>query len=110
MNDLDDELRGILRRGDPPDGFAQRVLLEVAAKREGRPRRSMSWVLGCVAASLILSVGIPFSAFEYRRERERRVVAGLAAKQQLLLAMRVASRKLNSAQRKVYEISLGENR
>lgn len=110
MNDLDDQLSQILERVDPPHGFAQRVLLQVAAKRAGRSRRSISWTLSWVAASLILSAGIPFSAFEYRQQRERRAVEGRTAKQQLLVAMRVASRKLNSAQRKVYESSAGENR
>jgi hypothetical protein len=110
MNDLDNELRRVLRRKQPPNGFTERVLLQVAANRNRQTAQLSSWSLGWVAACLILSVGIPFSALEYRRTRERRV-EGQMAKQQLILAVHVAGRKLNSAQRKVYEISLGgENR
>ena len=88
MNELEDELRSVLRRENPPAGFAARVL----ARAGSHWRR---WAAAGIAAGLLLSVG----SFEYRQYEGRK------AKDQLLLAIGIAGSKLNIAQKKVFDLS-----
>ena len=61
---MDNELRNALRREEPPEGFAERVLAKVPARRPGRSR--FSYV--AVAATLILA--LLFGDMEWRREQQ----------------------------------------
>ena len=94
----DARLRNALAPVDPPDGFAQRVRARVA--REGRvvavaaPRRLPRWV--AIAAMLGAVIAGPLTYREYQMRRE-----ALAARAQVVLALQIASRELNSAHRKV---------
>jgi uncharacterized protein HemX len=88
---LEDELRSALRRQEPSPDFAERVLARVAAapvRRASRPW--VPWV-AAIAAALLLAAG----GFEYRQYQGER------AKDQVLLAVRIAGGKLNKAQKKV---------
>jgi len=91
MASLDDELRSALRRREPSPDFAARVMARVSAAPV-RPARQpwVRWV-AAMAAALLLTVG----GLEYREYQGER------AKDQVLLAMRIAGSKLNKAQRKV---------
>jgi hypothetical protein len=51
---------------------------------------------------------VPFAALEYRHERQVRA-QGEMAKQQLMLAMRIAGAELHHAQQQVQRISRMEN-
>ena len=92
MSDFEQELRSALRLEEPPSGFAARVMARTAAKPA--PRRS-GWLAAAIAACLLLSMG----GFEYRQYRGRK------AKQELLLALEIASGKLNIAQKKINDLS-----
>jgi uncharacterized protein HemX len=90
MTDFEDELRSALRREEPPSGFAARVMTRTGAQA---PRRK-GWLAAAIAACLLLSMG----GFEYRQYQGRK------AKQELLLALEIASGKLNMAQKKVNDL------
>jgi hypothetical protein len=107
MSRLDDALREALRREDPGPDFAREVLARAAA---ARPKQSwwralasgfrpplVRWATAGVLACALLATGL-----EYRRERHQRA-EGEAAKQQLVLALRIAGVKLHVAQEKVFE-------
>jgi hypothetical protein len=111
MSRLDDALRELLKREDPGPEFTERVLARAAAE----PRTERSWwrrlaagfrppklrwaMAGALACVLVVASGV-------RYEREQRLKAeGEAAKQQLLLALRIAGSKLQVAQAKVIERS-----
>ena len=94
MSSLDDELRSALRRREPLPDFTERVLARVAAAPVGRaPRVSLAGVrwVAAMAATLLLAAG----GLEYRHYQGER------AKDQVLLAVRIAGSKLNKAQKKV---------
>jgi hypothetical protein len=112
MSQLEDELKSALGRKEPAGDFAQRVLLRIAqpARRSWfdelsvllRPPR-LQWV----AASVVILV-VPFAALEYRQQRQVRV-RGEVAKQQLILAMRIAGTELHHAQATVQRMNRMEN-
>jgi hypothetical protein len=112
MSHLEDQLKSALGRKEPAEDFTQRVLLGIArpAPRSWldelvillRPPR-LQWV----AASFVILV-VPFAALEYRRERQVRA-QGEMAKQQLMLAMKIAGAELHHAQQQVQRISRMEN-
>ena len=99
--DLEARLRDILRPVQPSEESSARLLERLAAAarpqdtvRSFHPRRVTAtlWVSAALAASLLLAVGI----FHRAKELQERV-AGLAARQQVLEALRVTNRKLNLA-------------
>lgn len=109
----DDALKSALRRQEAPDGFADRVLARVAVQNQ-RPVRADSWLslftqpivrwaaLAAVAAAMIVGVHV------YNAHREQ--AKGEAAKQRLMLALRVAGSKLQLAKAKVNEMNANENK
>jgi hypothetical protein len=112
MNDrLENHLRRALRREPPPDGFAARV---VAAAEARAARRASRWdwlrpftarrAAVAAACLLLLAAGL---AMEQRRQREIR--AGEAAKEQVMLALRIAGARLHVAQAKVARPAPTEN-
>jgi hypothetical protein len=94
MASLEDELRSALQRREPSPDFTERVLARVSAAPVRRVSRvSQPWApwAAAIAAALLLTVG----GLEYRHYEGER------AKNQVLLAVRIAGRKLNRAQKKV---------
>jgi hypothetical protein len=103
MSRLEDSLREALKREDPGAEFTRRTLERAAAI----PRRESAWrrwfhppawrwaAAGALACSLLV-----FSAVEYQRAQRARV-AGEQAKEQLVLALRIAGTKLHMTQEKV---------
>jgi hypothetical protein len=103
---LEDELKSALRRQEPPPGFTGRVLSAAHAPRTHQPtwkerlalplpRTKLYWATACVLACVLLAA----SGAEYRRRQQ-----GELAKEQVVLAFRIAGEKLSFAQRKTLEI------
>ena len=97
------QLRGALRRQEPPPDFAARV--EARAKQEQRSL-SGSW-FGPVQmrwAVILLLVAVLGGA-HIQRQRERRRVEGEAAKHQVMLALQIAGAKVRLAQAMVQQLN-----
>jgi len=106
----EDALKNALRRREAPGGFADGVLARVAEKSSGPiARHQESWVrlfaqpLVRWAAAAAVCVAVVAGGAYYRQvQRER--AEGKAAKQQLVLALRIAGSKLQLAKSKVQSI------
>jgi len=124
MSRMDDELKSAFRREPAPPGFAGRVLARAAQQdaRERRiePREGFSSVLLRVARGYALrplvrwaAVGtacavLVIGSIHYRSVQRQRA-EGEAAKERLMLALRIAGNKLQLARTKVHEISDNES-
>jgi hypothetical protein len=104
---FEDELRSALRRRDPSPDFTERALARVSAQPVRRGRQPFSrpfsqprarWA-AAIAAALLLAVG----GLEYRHYQGER------AKDQVLLAVRIAGSKLNKAHKKVQMLTHRSN-
>jgi hypothetical protein len=104
MTPFEDELKKALARREPGPGFTTRVLAQVESQAP-EPRQSrwgFSWQLASVATTLlVIFCGLLYS-------HQVRVEQGEAAKQQLLLAMRIAGSELHQAQTRVKRIQTSE--
>ncbi len=89
MGDLESRLHRALRPVDPGGELAQRVMRHVVARK----RRRVAWMSAALAASVTLVI-----AYQWQ-QRER--AAGLAARAQVLEALRVTTDKLDLASRLV---------
>jgi len=110
MTRFEEQLKEALARQDPPEDFNTRVL---AAVEEGRVRSSTgvwrwwagwahSWqVAPALAALLVLSLGVIY-------QEHQRMARGEAAKEKLLIAMRVAGAKLHEARDRVSRVQAME--
>ncbi|MFN0110110.1 MAG: hypothetical protein ACKVZH_14740 [Blastocatellia bacterium] len=131
MNRFEDELKQSLRREEPSSDFTDRLMARIALDKEGlgdgvtgRRREAkadwikklramftlpqMKWAMaGAMAASLVISVvGVNRyrqHQLELRQQAELAEAEGQRAKEQVMFAMRIASAKLNVAQKKVKE-------
>ena len=108
MRDFEQELKRALRRGDPPDGFRERVLARVAAQQQ-QPishrvvsiwhRPMLRWA--AVAAIVLFGAAeLSYRAHEQRLEE----ASGLVAKRQVMLALRITGSKLRVAQKRVKSV------
>lgn len=92
-SDFEQELKAALRRKEPATGFAERVMRQVAAPR---PRGALrGWASLAVAASLFAGV---FGVARYEEYRK-----GQRAKDELMLALRITARTLDTVERKLKE-------
>jgi hypothetical protein len=121
---LEDALKRALVPQDAPDGFADRVLARVAVKNSSQPATSNSWLrlfsqptmrwtaLAAFATAMILGVHIFNAHLEnvHRENAHREQVQGEAAKQRLMLALRVAGSKLHLAKAKVNDLNQNQSR
>lgn len=109
MSEVEDKLRRALRPIDPPPGFAERVMRALPDQRpmatvtpidvvRSTPRASL-WrrvsTPAALAASLVVAVLLGQHVAVQQAEKERR--AGLAARQELMQALRLTSQKLDDA-------------
>ncbi len=128
MSRFDDELRLALRQEEPPPGFTDRVMARVAElQKQEKPREKTDWLrklmeffqppqmnwmkwamTGAMAAILIIAGFGVHRSRENERRRLAEIAEGERAKEQVMLAMRIASAKLNVAQKKIYETASHE--
>jgi hypothetical protein len=100
MDRLEDKLRDVLKRKEPPAGFAERVLARTLETKQNVwtsifASRGLRWgLVGALCLTLVM-VGI-----EYRQAQEERARSE-AAKEQLLLALRIAGDQLQFVWSKV---------
>ena len=116
MNYSDQELKGALRRCEPSGGFTERVLTRIAAEEaaQSAPQREswlrfftqslVRWASVAALGSALIAGGIHY------RNVQRERAEGEAAKQQLMLALRIAGSKLQLAKAKVNEINRNEGK
>ena len=90
MDWLEDELRRALAREDPPVGFAKRVIARSARGPSGARR----WL--AAAAMVVVAVG---AAGAWRQHQ------GYQTKQELMLALRLASAPMHRVPLEVKDIS-----
>jgi hypothetical protein len=130
MSPINDELKNALRRQEPPHGFADRVLARLADEKSehlgpaSRSSVSRSSTFGILikrfstqpflhwATAAALAVVLIAGAIHYRQihrlNAER--AAGKAAKQRLVLALHIASSKLQLAKTKVKQTTATQMR
>lgn len=112
MKDFDQELKQALRRCEPSDGFADRILARLEEQRPQtayRPKvRLPPWPVlkWAVAGVVIISIGIGVGYRVHEQEIEK--ANALAAKQQVMLALRITSSKLRVAKQKVKAVETGQ--
>jgi hypothetical protein len=113
MSDIERNLRKLLRRCEPSAGFADRVLAQLAEERpQTVPMRTSVFHLPifrwAVAAVVLISIGIgmAYRAHERRVEEAR----ALAARQQVMIALRITGSKLRLARQKVRAVEGGERK
>jgi hypothetical protein len=130
MNDMDrnkgieEALKHALRREEAPEGFAERVLARVSERHTGPRQVRDSWLsfftrpiftqpiftqpivrwaaLAAVAIAMIVGVQI----YNVRRERAQ----GEAAKERLMLALRITGSKLQLARARVNDVNANQNK
>ena len=98
---LENDLRNALRRESPPAGFASRVLQRIEHEQHA-PKRNRWW--RAVAASVTLTAllgGWAAHTIHERREGER-------AREQVLLALKIAGEKVRYAQHEVRTIGTND--
>ena len=105
MSRLEQELRNAMRREDPPEGFVERVLTRTAEPEWSTWHgifafRGMRWAM---AGALCLIFAV--AGLEYRQARVEQA-RGEAAKEQLMLALRIAGSKLQIAQSRMQQIGV----
>jgi anti-sigma-K factor RskA len=112
MKPLDDELRSLLKRQEPPEGFTERVLdrLEGAARERDSIRRRallwwrrpvLRWVAVATAACLLAVLGVA----RYQHQQRVRAQAEQASRQ-AVWALTIASTELNTAFEQVQRITV----
>jgi hypothetical protein len=96
--DLENKLRRALRPVDPGVDFTRGVMERVAENQLPRRRRILrfGWPSAVAASLLLLMIGAGVHQWQ-----ESRKAAGLAARQQVIEALRVTSDKLDLAYRLV---------
>lgn len=92
MNPLERQLHEALRRQDPPEGFAERVLQR--AKKAPPLRRRPPFLLMTAASILVLLVPMGLGYHAYERHRRAEIERAQA---QMVLALQVTSQKINLA-------------
>lgn len=101
---LEDDLRRALRRESPAPGFASRVLqrieLDETSRRGTAWRSRQTW--RNVAASLTLTIVL--GSWGAHTIHERRQAEGERAREQVLLALRIAGEKVRYVQHEVRDI------
>jgi hypothetical protein len=110
-NLLEDALGNALRREDAPEGFALKVLARAEQQNSAaHDAERTSWLsifsqpLSRWAAVAAVSICLVIGGVHYRNLQRQRA-QGEAAKQQLMLALRIAGSKLQLAKEKVNEIN-----
>lgn len=100
MKSFEDELRSVLRRIEPPEGFTRRVMMRLdsdSGRRTAPFRRRNAWFRWAAAAAAFVLLCAGVVLYQARREGE-------AARAETLMALRIASRQLNGVMKRVIEL------
>jgi len=106
-DDLEHELRRALRPVDPGEDFTRAVMARLQspnvvslprARPHSRVQRVLPWAPAALAASLLMTIML---THQHRKE-EQELAEGLRAREELLLALRVTSEKLDIAYQVVH--------
>ncbi|MGH9395756.1 MAG: hypothetical protein ACRD18_02750 [Terriglobia bacterium] len=102
MKPFEDELRSLLRRQEPPEGFARRVLDRLKSRPKPRSRRfwnvrpmrpAFRWAAAAALVCALLGMGVA-------RYRERQRDRGRMARAEVILALRITTAQLDGTFRK----------
>ncbi|HET9176953.1 MAG TPA: hypothetical protein VFQ24_01180 [Terriglobia bacterium] len=102
MKPLDDELRGLLRRKEPPAGFAERVMsrLETEPRRLTLVQRRFALFRGPVlrwaVAAVVVCVAVMAGILRYQHQQQKRAQAERASRQ-AILALRITNEQIDAA-------------
>lgn len=102
MKPLDDELRGLLRRKEPPAGFTERVMSRLETKPPRltpvqRRSASFRWpVLRWAVATAVVCVAVIAGTVRYQHQQQMRAQAERASRQ-AILALRITNEQLDAA-------------
>lgn len=97
---FDESLRQAMRRESPPDGFRDRVMRRIATT----PRRQAPARWRFVAAVMLLTSGTIGGLTLHQIHRQRQ---GEKAREQVMLALHIAGRKVHYAREEVRETLKG---
>jgi hypothetical protein len=109
-SDLERDLRQALQRKQPSPGFAARVLAKLPDERTSPWAHwfhapALRWA---TAAALFLVIGM--GAIAYYHHHQQELARGRAARQQLMLALRITGAKLQFAQQRIQAIGADQER
>lgn len=102
MKPLDDELRELMRRRKPPEGFAQRVMarIEQEPQRQTPQQRASTlfWqpMLRWVAVTAVVSVLALAGVSRYEQQKRTRAQAEQAS-EQAMVALRITNAEIEAA-------------
>jgi hypothetical protein len=91
-------LRRALRRESPAPGFASRVMQRIERDAAPRPRQWWKAVAASLTLTALIGGGVAY------QDHQRRVREGEQAREQVLLALRIAGEKVRYAQTEVRDI------
>jgi hypothetical protein len=104
MDHFEEQLRTALRREEPGANFSTSVLARLAEEKDRlawwrlrRPQLRLAIAMALLVA--VLGLGL------YRYEQQRQRAAGRAARQQVMIALRIAGAKIHLAQTKVQHVA-----
>jgi len=103
MDHFEEKLRTALRREQPDGNFSASVLARLAERdRVAWWRLRLPRLRFAMAMALLVAV-LGFGLYRYEQQRQR--AAGRAARQQVIVALRIAGAKIHLAQTKVQGIA-----
>lgn len=101
MKSIDDELRGLLRRKEPPAGFAERVMSRVKTEPPRMTfvqRRSALFrgpVLRWAVATAVVCIAVMAGILRYQHQQKR--AQAEQASRQAILALRITNEQIDAA-------------
>ena len=106
MSNFEQDLRDALQRREPPPGFAGKVLArarEIDERSESRAGWKWAWRWVTAAAIVVMLVG-GVSMYQSHRRQLEAAKSAEKSKQELMVALRITSSKLQLVQEKLSEI------
>lgn len=111
MTPLEDDLRNLLKRKEPPADFAERVLARIEAEP---PQKSFARQMAAFfrrpmlrwAAVGIACLALAIGPVQHRRREQQRRAQAEQAREQAILALHIASSKLNAALERAQRITV----
>ena len=100
MSRLEKKLRDVLKREEPPAGFAERVLARTVEVKQNAGTGIFAWRGLRWGFAGALCLALVMAGIEYRQAQEERARSE-AAKEQLLLALKIAGDQLQFVWSKV---------